>query len=483
MTDARRKLRDVFHIEDFRPGQRETVQAILNGRDVCCVLPTGAGKSLCYQLPAAVLPGFTLVISPLIALMADQTAHLRELGLPAAMLSSGQTPEDRSGILASVRAGSLKMLFVSPERLKQPGFQSFLIETPPTLCVVDEAHCVVRWGRDFRPPYAEIGDMIRLMPRRPVICAMTATADRRTRRGIIQSLGLKRPLKIVLPVYRPNLQYAAHITLHRNEAIDAVVRRHAGERGVIICSRIDETEKIAARLRTQGVAADAYHAGLSREERDRRQEAFRTGRILVLSATVAFGMGVDIPDIRYTVHETLPMNPEDLLQESGRAGRDGKPAECVVLLDPAGLWQRWRNIRSDKNRGRRIGTAGRLLRKDARDLDRLTEIFLSGRCIPQQLSATFGQRIAPCGACSACMSIKNGRPGRLAPRLFLSGASREEIRRWWLLVIRERASVLRKIPAERILPLSVIYGVARAGYASPDLVKDEQLRRECSLVM
>ena len=423
------ELRRFFGREHFRPGQARAVDCLMRGRDLLCVFPTGAGKSLCYQLPAMLLPGVTLVVSPLISLMRDQVQGLRRQGIPAVYLDSLQSREEQAEALRRVAAGEARLVYAAPERLELPGFSALLRRVGLSLLVVDEAHCAVQWGESFRPAYARIGDFLSTLERRPVVCAMTATADRKLRRAIIGSVGLRRPMLLTLPLTRENLRYRLVTTIHPREELLRCLRAHEGEKCIVFCRTRAQTEHTAELLRQRGMAADFYHAGLDRARRSRVQEEFSAGRLRVLAATSAFGMGVDVPDIRLVVHCALPENLTDYAQQSGRAGRDGQVSECVLLLDPADVRRAVSRMRrEEKQAGFRLRR--RLaVRRQREEYRRVLGWCLSGRCLPAGLSAFFGQRSAPCGHCSACLRKTKGP---LAPVPVLNGKNSWETTAWAL---------------------------------------------------
>ena len=450
-------LRQTFGVPGYRPGQKAAVSALLSGRDVLCILPTGAGKSLCWQLPAVMRQGLTVVVSPLIALMDDQVNSLHRRGIPAATLNSLMTHEERLQVEEQVRAGALRILLVSPERLETQQFLSLCRLRPPELLVVDEAHCVVQWGGEFRPPYSRIGGFVGQLPRRPVICAMTATADRDMQQEIAQSLGLRRYRRVMLPVMRENLHYTVRTTADRTREIMRIVRL-SPVRTVIFCRTRQRTEQLAQTLRRAGFAAEYYHAGLDRDERLQAQARFRSGQTQCLAATTAFGMGVDIPDIRRVIHDSLPGNAIDLVQQSGRAGRDGQPADCVVLVGPEDLLRTGRIIR-----GIRAATKyaplrrRRLLKEHWLPARTLLEALLTRRCITAALSSAFGQRRRRCGACSSC------EEGPVLHRLpDLSGMKEESLRLWLLTWQRDAIAGQLGCPPDRIISRAALRRAARS---------------------
>ncbi|MBU3678256.1 MAG: RecQ family ATP-dependent DNA helicase [Candidatus Kapabacteria bacterium] len=327
---ARSILRDVFGHADFRDGQADLVRAVLSGRDVVGVLPTGGGKSLCYQIPALIFPHVTLVISPLIALMQDQTQRLAERGIAAASLHSGLQEDQINAILRQAQSGKLKLLYVAPERLESDSFRRALQPIPLSLVAVDEAHCVSEWGHDFRPSYRRIPSIFDHRSRVPIV-ALTATATPDVRRDISTALSLRDPLEIVRGFHRPNLTFNVEPTASKVEYITRRVRSHPAESIIVYCGSRRRVETVADELRKRGVGVQAYHAGLPPERRSDVQEQFISGAVDVLVATNAFGMGIDKANVRAVIHCDLTQTLEAYYQEAGRAGRDGKAAECVLL--------------------------------------------------------------------------------------------------------------------------------------------------------
>lgn len=417
-----RQLRDTFGLADYRPGQKDAVHALLSGRDVLCILPTGAGKSLCWQLPSVVRKELTIVVSPLIALMRDQVQHLHSLGIPAVSLDSLMSPEEKDAAFDLVRTGAVRIVFVSPERLMQQRFRRLCQEMPPWLVVVDEAHCVVQWGDKFRPAYTGIADFISVLRRRPVLCALTATADDAMQRAVRQSLHMESAKRILLPIVRENLAYEVRTTLDRTrEILQLCHETHC--KTVIFCRSRARTEQLAQLLAGQGIAAACYHAGLEREVRFAVQQRFMDGWVQVLCATTAFGLGVDIPDIRRIIHDYLPDDLIDYVQQSGRAGRDGASAACVVLIEPNELVRKAAFCSYQKNHLRRWIERYRYKHR----AKRLVRVLMTETCIPSGISAAFGKRTEHCGICSACRETP--LVGRIPSHSF---GSIRQMRRWLL---------------------------------------------------
>lgn len=327
-------LHQTFGYPTFRPHQEQIVEAAVSGRDVMAVMPTSAGKSICYQVPALALGGLTIVVSPLISLMSDQVMALRELGVAAACLNSALDSHERSQTLAEMSRGLLNLVYVAPERLADPAFLDVVQSHGLSLLAVDEAHCISQWGNDFRPSYQRICDFIDALPTRPPVMALTATATRQVREDIESTLGLRDPLRVVASFDRPNLSFAVERPngkRAKDKALLEFVRAHEQSSGIVYCMSRRAVEDVCDMLREQGVAATRYHAGLSPEERDRNQADFIYDRSPVMVATNAFGMGIDKSNVSYVVHYNLPLSLENYYQEAGRAGRDGTKAECLLL--------------------------------------------------------------------------------------------------------------------------------------------------------
>ena len=328
-------LKTHFGYDAFLPMQEEVIGAAMAGRDCFVLMPTGGGKSLCYQLPAMALPGLTLVVSPLIALMKDQVDALEANGLPAAFINSTQTLDELRLVVRRIRSGEIKLLYVAPERVIEPKFAEFLQTLDVSLVAIDEAHCVSEWGHEFRPAYRELANLRRVCPAAPVI-ALTATATERVRADILSQLGLCQPGTYISSFNRPNLTYS--VIPKENDLSDllSVLGRHRGESAIIYCGSRKATEEIAHTLSERGFVAEAYHAGLEPEARRSIQDRFIRDRTPIVVATIAFGMGINKPDVRLVVHHDLPKSIESYYQETGRAGRDGLPSECVLYFSYGG---------------------------------------------------------------------------------------------------------------------------------------------------
>ena len=399
MTDsldgARSALKTVFGFDAFRPGQQEIVQAILGGENVLGVMPTGSGKSLCYQLPAIIRPGLTVVVSPLIALMRDQVRQLQSIGVEAAALNSANEPEENRRVHQSLRAGTLKLLYVAPERLTRPDTIDMLARSGVGLLAIDEAHCVSQWGHDFRPEYLQLGrvrDEIRCLQ----TMALTATADAPTRADIVEKLFRLAPRTFVRSFDRPNLHLAMQPKDNARRQIAAFLETHRGESGIIYCSSRKRTEELATHLGLAGYRTVPYHAGMPQEARNANQDVFMQEDGVVVVATVAFGMGIDKPDVRFVAHADLPQNVEAYYQEIGRAGRDGLPADTMTLYGLDDMRLRRLQIEEGESSEERK-------RIERQRFNALVALCESPRCRRQTLLAYFGEQSEmACGRCDLC---------------------------------------------------------------------------------
>lgn len=400
LSAAREVLGRVWGHADFRGLQSQVVAEVLAGRDVMAVLPTGGGKSVCYQIPAMLRPGVGLVVSPLIALMTDQVEALKQQGVAAARLDSGVPMEERSAIWRAARSGELDLLYVSPEGLAAGSMLERLSEIDLSLIAIDEAHCVSQWGHDFRPDYRSLGRLAEIFPGVPRI-AVTATADARTRDDILASLRLGEARVFVDSFARPNLQLSAERKINGSRArtdaaVVELVRERRGKSGVVYCGSRDGCERVAQTLRDGGVNAIAYHAGFDAKDRDRRLERFLAEDGAVMVATIAFGMGVDKPDVRFVIHADPPGSLEAYWQEIGRAGRDGEPAEGITLYGPSDIAWSLRRLE-----GRPM--AEKVKQVQTRKVRQLFAMLDGAVCRPQAVRRYFGETDAqPCGVCDIC---------------------------------------------------------------------------------
>ena len=415
-----------FGYDSFRPGQQGIVEALLAGHDVLGVMPTGAGKSVCYQIPAALSPGATLVISPLISLMRDQVDALNDLGMPAAFINTTQTPDERAMVFAQAAAGQIKLLYVAPERLETGRFRDFAARTPISLIAVDEAHCVSQWGQDFRSSYLGIGDFIAGLPQRPPVGAFTATATERVRRDIVGLLGLRNPAVTVTGFDRPNLYFdvVKLETKYKAAWVARYVADHPDESGIVYCATRKTTEALTDTLNQMGHPAVAYHGGMSPDAREAAQRDFITDKVPVVVATNAFGMGIDKSNVRYVIHHNLPESIEAYYQEAGRAGRDGEPSRCTLLWNESDIVTRRRLLDNDYENERLTPEEQEIVRQSKRRLlDGMVGYCRTTDCLHRYMTRYFGQELSPnagsaagediaadssqsgrCGACSNCES-------------------------------------------------------------------------------
>lgn len=415
-----------FGYDSFRPGQQGIVEALLAGRDVLGVMPTGAGKSVCYQIPAALSPGVTLVVSPLISLMRDQVDALNDLGLPAAFINTTQTPDEQAMVFAQAAAGQIKLLYVAPERLETGRFRDFAARTPISLIAVDEAHCVSQWGQDFRSSYLGIGDFIAGLPQRPPVGAFTATATERVRRDIVGLLGLRNPAVTVTGFDRPNLYFdvVKLETKYKAAWVARYVADHPDESGIVYCATRKTTEALADTLNQMGHPAVAYHGGMSPDAREVAQRDFITDKVPVVVATNAFGMGIDKSNVRYVIHHNLPESIEAYYQEAGRAGRDGEPSRCTLLWNESDIVTRRRLLDNDYENERLTPEEQEIVRQSKRRLlDGMVGYCRTTDCLHRYMTRYFGQELSSnagstagediaadssqsgrCGACSNCES-------------------------------------------------------------------------------
>lgn len=419
-------LNRYFGYDSFRPGQSGIVSAILTGHDVLGVMPTGAGKSICYQIPAAILPGVAIVISPLISLMRDQVDALNDVGLPAAFINTTQTPDEQDLVFAQALSGQIKLLYVAPERLETERFRNFAVRVPISLVAVDEAHCVSQWGQDFRSSYLGIGEFIAGLPTRPTVAAFTATATERVRRDIVSILGLHTPSITVTGFDRPNLYFDVISMPRKDKAswVASYIASHPDESGIVYCATRKTTEALTDTLNQMGHPAVAYHGGMSPDAREAAQRDFITDKVPVVVATNAFGMGIDKSNVRYVIHHNLPESIEAYYQEAGRAGRDGEPSRCTLLWNESDIVTRRRLLDNDYENERLTPEEQEIVRQSKRRLlDGMVGYCRTTDCLHRYMTRYFGQELSPnagsaagediaadssqsgrCGACSNCES-------------------------------------------------------------------------------
>ena len=412
----RQLLKQHFGYDEFRPGQEAVIGHALAGRDSLVVMPTGGGKSLCYQLPALARGGLTLVVSPLIALMKDQVDGLRANGIPAEFLNSSLDNATAAAVERRAQAGRVSLLYVAPERVSMPGFQRLLGTLDLRLIAIDEAHCISEWGHDFRPDYRALSDLRTQFPQTPVM-ALTATATERVRQDIVEQLGLYDGAQFVSGFDRANLTYRVQRRSGTWEALLGLLNERRGQSAIVYCFSRKETEELAARLTANGHPTVAYHAGLDPEIRRITQERFIDGDVPIVAATIAFGMGIDKPDIRLVVHYALPKSIEGYYQETGRAGRDGLPSDCVLFF-------------SEGDRARQEyfiqGMTGDARAVSERQLQQMVDYGRLQTCRRKYLLAYFGETIPgeTCGNCDVCLAERRPVDVTLVSQKLLSAVVR-----------------------------------------------------------
>ena len=459
-------LRRYFGHDSFRPGQETLVDGILAGRDVLGIMPTGGGKSLCYQVPALLLPGLTLVISPLISLMRDQVAALSAAGIPAAFLNSAQSMEEGREVWQGVRQGAYCLLYVAPERLEKPQFAALMAQQDLVLLAVDEAHCISQWGQDFRPSYLRIMDFIQSLPKRPVVAAFTATATTQVQKDIAVQLGLEEPVKVVTGFDRPNLFFDVLRPKDKDAALLGLLRDRPRKSGVVYCSTRGAVEQVCALLNAQGIPAARYHAGLSEEERRVSQDDFQFDRKLVMVATNAFGMGIDKSNVSFVIHYNMPKNLESYYQEAGRAGRDGETADCILLYGPGDVTTAKFLIDHSSEDALDEAEQALLRRRDLARLEVMTHYCKTEDCLRGRILDYFGQDHPPaCGSCGNCQGAFRQTDITVSAQMLLSCVKRVKDQLGYYVGAGLILQVLRGSRSQRIFDLQLdqlsTYGLLR----------------------
>lgn len=403
-------LKQYFGYDSLRTGQEELINGILAGHDVLGIMPTGAGKSLCYQLPALMLKGITLVISPLISLMSDQVKALNQAGVHAAYINSSLTENQIRIALSYASQGRYKIIYVAPERLNTPRFLDFACNADISMLTVDEAHCISQWGQDFRPSYLEIAGFLTRLPRRPIVSAFTATATERVKNDIVASLGLNNPVTMVTGFDRPNLFFRV-VTRRggsqKDNSIINYVKKHEDESGIIYCATKKNVDKLYTLLNEQGISAGRYHAGLSNDERKQNQEDFTYDRIRVMVATNAFGMGIDKSNVRYVLHYNMPQSLEYYYQEAGRAGRDGEEAECVLFFSKQDIMINKFLLQNKASAGD-VASDMQKTANDQRKLQQMINYCETDKCLREFILSYFGDTTpCICNKCSNCVVVED----------------------------------------------------------------------------
>ena len=403
-------LKQYFGYDSLRTGQEELINGILAGHDVLGIMPTGAGKSLCYQLPALMLKGITLVISPLISLMSDQVKALNQAGVHAAYINSSLTENQIRMALSYASQGRYKIIYVAPERLNTPRFLDFACKADISMLTVDEAHCISQWGQDFRPSYLEIAGFLTRLPRRPIVSAFTATATERVKNDIVASLGLNNPVTMVTGFDRPNLFFRVVTRKggsQKDNSIINYVKKHEDESGIIYCATKKNVDKLYTLLNEQGISAGRYHAGLSNDERKQNQEDFTYDRIRVMVATNAFGMGIDKSNVRYVLHYNMPQSLEYYYQEAGRAGRDGEEAECVLFFSKQDIMINKFLLQNKASAGD-VASDMQKTANDQRKLQQMINYCETDKCLREFILSYFGDTTpCICNKCSNCVVVED----------------------------------------------------------------------------
>ena len=451
-------LKHHFGHDAFRPGQESLVDGILSGRDALGIMPTGGGKSLCYQVPALLLPGMTLVVSPLISLMKDQVAALEAAGIAAAFLNSSQTLEESRQVWSRVRRGACRLLYVAPERLENQRFLELAADLEIPLVAVDEAHCISQWGQDFRPSYLKIAEFVSALPRRPVLAAFTATATAQVQEDIVRQLELREPVRVVTGFDRPNLFFDVRRPRKKLPELLSLLAERRGRSGIVYCATRSNVERVWAELNRQGFSAARYHAGMDEEERRESQEDFQYDRRQIMVATNAFGMGIDKSNVSFVIHYNMPKNLESYYQEAGRAGRDGEAADCVLLYG-AGDVATARILLSH-------GTGGE---PEARELERLNAMVdycKTNECLRNRILDYFGQtHPARCGGCGNCQGMFSQADVTVQAQMILSCIKRVRDRLGYYVGAALIVQVLRGGRSQRIRELGLdqlsTYGLMR----------------------
>ncbi len=456
--DKHAVLKQYFGHDAFRPGQEALVDGILSGRDALGIMPTGGGKSLCYQVPALLLPGVTLVISPLISLMKDQVASLEAAGVSAGFLNSSQTLEESRQVWGRVRRGECRLLYVAPERLENARFLELASELVIPLVAVDEAHCISQWGQDFRPSYLKIASFVSTLPKRPVLAAFTATATAQVQEDVVRQLDLRTPVRVVTGFDRPNLFFDVRRPRKKLPELLALLEERRGRSGIVYCATRSNVEKVWAELESRGFSAARYHAGLDEEERRISQEDFQYDRRQIMVATNAFGMGIDKSNVSFVLHYNMPKNLESYYQEAGRGGRDGEAADCVLLYGAG-----------DVATARVLLTHGEGGDPEPRELERLNAMVdycKTNDCLRGRILDYFGQpHPERCGGCGNCQGMFSQADVTVQAQMILSCIKRVRDRLGYYVGAALIVQVLRGGHSQRIKELGLdqlsTYGLMR----------------------
>ena len=465
--DKEEALRRLFGHQAFRDGQEELIDSILSGRDVLGIMPTGGGKSVCYQIPAVLLPGITIVVSPLISLMADQVAALKDTGVRAAYINSTLTMPQLRTVYSRMEAGAYQIVYVAPERLTAEGFLSVARRLNISLVAVDEAHCVSQWGQDFRPSYLHIADFLEQLPCRPVVAAFTATATDEVRQDIIRLLDLQDPCCVVTGFDRPNLFFKVLRPKNKPDALQALLLERKGKCGIVYCATRAAVDQLWEAVNRWGIPAARYHAGMSDEDRRENQDEFQYDRKPVMIATNAFGMGIDKSNVSFVIHYHMPKSPEAYYQEAGRAGRDGAPAECILLFSGGDVrTARFLIENGNENGDLTPEERSRILERDYERLERMVGYCKTTECLRGYLLDYFGETHPEhCGNCSNCRASFVSEDITRQAQMILSCVKRIQDRLGYSVGGTLVVQVLRGSQDKRVLELGLdqlsTYGLLR----------------------
>lgn len=460
-------LRRYFGYNTFRFGQEQLIDGAASGRDVLGIMPTGGGKSICYQIPALIFPGITLVVSPLISLMKDQVMALKNIKVAVAYINSSLTYEQLIKVYSNLRRGMYKIVYIAPERLESDGFIELARELDISMIAVDEAHCISQWGNDFRPSYLKIVDFINSLPRRPVVTAFTATATERVRKDIEQKLHLKSPLLIVTGFDRKNLNFEVMEPPQKSKALLSLLMERRNKSGIIYCMTRKRVEKICEFLNASGFPATRYHAGLDDSERQKNQEDFVYDRRPIMVATNAFGMGIDKSNVSFVIHYNMPLSLEAYYQEAGRAGRDGEPADCILLYSAGDITTAKTLIEySEDNEGVSEEMREEQRRRDYDKLNRMIEYGKTTSCLRGNILDYFGQaHDKNCGNCGNCRTVFKQKDITVECQKILSCIKRIYDRLGYYVGIALVVRVLRGSEEKRIMELGLnhlsTYGIMK----------------------